>query len=180
MTGRMEYLIGSSNELGPVWRAYGVQVQSSPDQRENTVGHSGFVYGISDSGRTVVLYPLKSNRRGSSTTLRSWQVASGARVAQPLPLLRSPVMRTRRPFTPSAATAWLIGGQRSSWALCAGRCTAPAGTRRRLCEETGPQLDPGWLGGGSVNQLPVAQALARHLLRDAARDCSTATLAPAG
>ncbi len=57
MTGRMEYLIGSYKELLPVWRKYGVQVEASPDQRENTVGHSAFVYGITGHGRTVVIYP---------------------------------------------------------------------------------------------------------------------------
>jgi protein SCO1/2 len=57
MTGRMEYLIGSFKELAPVWREYGVQVEASPDQRENTVGHSAFVYGITGSGSVVVLYP---------------------------------------------------------------------------------------------------------------------------
>lgn len=57
MTGRMEYLIGSYKELAPVWREYGVQVEASPDQRENTVGHSAFVYGITGHGRSVVLYP---------------------------------------------------------------------------------------------------------------------------
>lgn len=57
MTDRMEYLVGSLRELAPVWRAYGVQVEASPDQRENTVGHSAFVYGITGTGKTVVLYP---------------------------------------------------------------------------------------------------------------------------
>lgn len=57
MTGRMEYLIGSYKELSPVWRAYGVQVEASPDQRENTVGHSAFLYGITGHGKAVVLYP---------------------------------------------------------------------------------------------------------------------------
>jgi protein SCO1 len=57
MTGRMEYLIGSFRELAPVWRAYGVQVEAPPAQREGVVGHSAFVYGITGSGSTVVLYP---------------------------------------------------------------------------------------------------------------------------
>jgi protein SCO1 len=57
MTGRMEYLIGSFKELAPVWRAYGVQVQASPDKREDTVGHSAFVYGITGGGSVLVLYP---------------------------------------------------------------------------------------------------------------------------
>lgn len=57
MTGRMEYLIGTFKELAPVWRAYGVQVQASPDKREQTVGHSAFVYGITGHGSVLVLYP---------------------------------------------------------------------------------------------------------------------------
>ena len=57
MTGRMQYLIGSYGELAPVWREYGVQVEASPDQRENTVAHSAFLYGITGRGRAVVLYP---------------------------------------------------------------------------------------------------------------------------
>jgi protein SCO1/2 len=55
MTGRMEYLIGSYRDLAPVWRAYGVQVQASPAQRE--VGHSAFLYGITGRGSVLVLYP---------------------------------------------------------------------------------------------------------------------------
>jgi protein SCO1/2 len=55
MTGRMEYLIGSKQRLIPVWKAWGVQVQASPDSRE--VGHSAFVYGISGSGKVTALYP---------------------------------------------------------------------------------------------------------------------------
>ena len=44
-------------ELAPAWRAYGVQVQASPDSREATVGHSAFVYGIAGSGSVLVIYP---------------------------------------------------------------------------------------------------------------------------
>jgi protein SCO1/2 len=61
MTGRMEYLIGTFKELAPVWRAYGVQVQASPDKREQTVGHSAFVYGITGHGSVLVLYPTTFN-----------------------------------------------------------------------------------------------------------------------
>ncbi len=55
MTGRMEYLIGSSKQLAPVWREYGVEVKGSPDRRE--VGHSAFVYGITGKGALLALYP---------------------------------------------------------------------------------------------------------------------------
>lgn len=57
MTGRMEYLLGSLQQLAPVWRSYGVEVQASPNQREKTVGHSAFVYGITGRGTTLALYP---------------------------------------------------------------------------------------------------------------------------
>ena len=56
MTGRMEYLIGTKRELTPVWKAWGVQVEASPENREQ-VGHSAFVYGITGSGKTTALYP---------------------------------------------------------------------------------------------------------------------------
>jgi protein SCO1/2 len=55
MTGRMEYLIGSLTELAPVWKAYGVEVQGSPETRE--VGHSAFLYGITGSGAVLAVYP---------------------------------------------------------------------------------------------------------------------------
>jgi protein SCO1 len=57
MTGRMEYLIGTFKELSVVWQAYGVQVLASPDRREQTVGHSAFLYGITGHGSVLVLYP---------------------------------------------------------------------------------------------------------------------------
>jgi protein SCO1/2 len=56
MTGRMEYLIGSEKQLTPVWKRYGIQVQASPENREN-VGHSALVYGITGSGWETTLYP---------------------------------------------------------------------------------------------------------------------------
>jgi protein SCO1/2 len=55
MTGRMEYLIGSLNQLAPVWKEYGVGVKATPDSRE--VDHSAFVYGITASGKRLALYP---------------------------------------------------------------------------------------------------------------------------
>lgn len=55
MTGRMEYLVGSKTRLTPVWKAWGIQVEASPDARE--VGHSAFVYGITGSGKVRALYP---------------------------------------------------------------------------------------------------------------------------
>jgi protein SCO1 len=56
MTGRMEYLLGTKRRLAPVWKAWGVEVQASPETREQ-VGHSASVFGISGSGKTTALYP---------------------------------------------------------------------------------------------------------------------------
>ena len=56
MTGRMEYLLGTKRELAPVWKAWDVRVQGSPENREQ-VGHSAFVYGVSAGGKTTALYP---------------------------------------------------------------------------------------------------------------------------
>jgi protein SCO1 len=61
MTGRMQYLIGSRRELAPVWRRWGVAVNSSPDSRE--VDHSAFIYGIDASGRVRALYPANFRPR---------------------------------------------------------------------------------------------------------------------
>lgn len=60
MTGRMAYLNGTPKELVPVWKAYGIEVQATPEKRE--VGHSGLVYGITANGIRRALYPadLKS------------------------------------------------------------------------------------------------------------------------
>lgn len=55
MAGRMDYLIGSFNQLAPVWKEYGVGVHATPDSRE--VDHSAFVYGITASGKRLALYP---------------------------------------------------------------------------------------------------------------------------
>ncbi|MDX6732494.1 MAG: hypothetical protein QOC54_2442 [Baekduia sp.] len=56
MTGRMQYLIGSKRQLTPVWKAYGIKVQGTPENREG-VGHSALVYGITGSGDETTLYP---------------------------------------------------------------------------------------------------------------------------
>ena len=55
MTGKMQYLIGTKKKLVPVWKKWGVGVQSTPDSRE--VDHSAFVYGITGSGQVSALYP---------------------------------------------------------------------------------------------------------------------------
>ena len=55
MTGRMEFLIGSKEQLAPVWKAYGIKVEATPEQRE--VSHTGLAYGITASGKRRALYP---------------------------------------------------------------------------------------------------------------------------
>lgn len=55
MTGRMQYLIGSQQELARVWKAWGVG--SERDAKDpDFVEHSGLVYGITASGKRAVLY----------------------------------------------------------------------------------------------------------------------------
>lgn len=54
MLGRMDYLIGSREELAPVWKAYDVASEASPEQRE--VSHTALVYGITGKGVQLALY----------------------------------------------------------------------------------------------------------------------------
>lgn len=56
MTGRMQYLIGSAQQLGRVWSAWNVGSERDA-QRPELVNHSGLVYGISASGKISTLYP---------------------------------------------------------------------------------------------------------------------------
>jgi protein SCO1/2 len=55
MTGRMQYLIGSSPELARVWKAWGVGSEQDAQQPQ-LVNHSGLVYGISATGKITTLY----------------------------------------------------------------------------------------------------------------------------
>ena len=58
MTGRMEYLIGSSPELEKVWRDWCILSKATPTPKDpDLVEHSALVYGISASGRITTLYP---------------------------------------------------------------------------------------------------------------------------
>jgi protein SCO1/2 len=54
-TGRMDYLIGTSKQLKPVWKAWDVAVII--DKNRLTTGHSDIVYGVTASGRIAVVYP---------------------------------------------------------------------------------------------------------------------------
>jgi protein SCO1 len=55
MTGRMQYLIGSSSELARVWKAWGVGSEQDLQQPQ-LVNHSGLVYGITATGKITTLY----------------------------------------------------------------------------------------------------------------------------
>ena len=55
MTGRMQYLIGSQQELARVWKAWGVGSERDA-KNPDFVEHSGLVYGITASGKRAVLY----------------------------------------------------------------------------------------------------------------------------
>jgi protein SCO1 len=55
MTGRMQYLIGSTKELGRVWKAWGVGSEQDANQPQ-FVNHTGIVYGITASGKRLTLY----------------------------------------------------------------------------------------------------------------------------
>jgi protein SCO1/2 len=56
MTGRMKYLIGSAQQLGQVWKAWGVGSERDAQQPQ-LVNHSGLIYGVSASGKITTLYP---------------------------------------------------------------------------------------------------------------------------
>jgi protein SCO1 len=55
MTGRMQYLIGSQQELARAWKAWGVGSERDA-KNPDFVEHSGLVYGITASGKRAVLY----------------------------------------------------------------------------------------------------------------------------
>ncbi|MGD0454891.1 MAG: SCO family protein [Solirubrobacteraceae bacterium] len=55
MTGRMQYLIGSTKELARVWKAWGVGSERDAQQPQ-FVNHTGLVYGITGKGLRLTLY----------------------------------------------------------------------------------------------------------------------------
>lgn len=55
MTGRMQYLIGSTKELARVWKAWGVGSERDA-KNPDLVEHSGLVYGITAKGLRSTLY----------------------------------------------------------------------------------------------------------------------------
>jgi len=58
MTGRMQYLIGSTSELARVWRAWGVGSERDA-KNPDLVEHSGVIYGITASGKRATLYSAR-------------------------------------------------------------------------------------------------------------------------
>lgn len=56
MTGRMQYLIGSRQELGHVWKDWDIVARPAKAGRD-LVEHSALVYGIAANGRITTLYP---------------------------------------------------------------------------------------------------------------------------
>ena len=58
MTGRMQYLVGSTRELARVWRAWGVGSERDA-KNPDLVEHSGVIYGITASGKRATLYSAR-------------------------------------------------------------------------------------------------------------------------
>jgi protein SCO1/2 len=56
MTGRMQYLIGNRQELGQVWKDWGIVAKPAKAGRD-LVEHSALVYGIAADGKITTLYP---------------------------------------------------------------------------------------------------------------------------
>ena len=56
MTGKMQYLIGSRQELGHVWKNWNIVVNPAKSGRD-LVEHSALIYGIGADGKVTTLYP---------------------------------------------------------------------------------------------------------------------------
>lgn len=56
LTGEARYLIGSANNLVPVWRAWNVGSQQDVT-RPDLINHSALIYGIGANGRIYTIYP---------------------------------------------------------------------------------------------------------------------------
>jgi protein SCO1 len=55
VTGRMQYLVGSKQELARAWKAWGVGSERDASNPE-LINHSGLVYGVSATGKVTTLY----------------------------------------------------------------------------------------------------------------------------
>ena len=61
LTGRMEYLLGSRDQLKPVWDRYFVQPQGSPEQTKvdpDRFDHTAQVFVLDRTGRQRVSFPV--------------------------------------------------------------------------------------------------------------------------
>jgi protein SCO1 len=58
MTGRIQYLVGSTRELARAWRAWGVGSERDA-KNPDLVEHSGVIYGITASGKRTTLYSAR-------------------------------------------------------------------------------------------------------------------------
>lgn len=56
MTDQMQYLIGSRQELGHVWKDWNIVVNPAKSGRD-LVEHSALIYGIAANGKVTTLYP---------------------------------------------------------------------------------------------------------------------------
>jgi protein SCO1/2 len=56
LSGEASYLIGSANQLVPVWKAWNVGSQQDTSRPE-LVNHSALIYGIGASGKLLTIYP---------------------------------------------------------------------------------------------------------------------------
>jgi protein SCO1/2 len=54
--GKMDYLIGSQEELQTVWENWGVAARVSPSDPK-LIDHSGVIWGVDPKGRRVTFYP---------------------------------------------------------------------------------------------------------------------------
>jgi protein SCO1/2 len=55
MTGRMDYLIGSPQQLQKTWAAWNIIAKPAPSGRDR-VEHSALIYGIAANGKLTTLY----------------------------------------------------------------------------------------------------------------------------
>ncbi len=57
-TGRVDYLLGTSAKLAPVWRAWHVSIRLNSDM---SVTHSSDTFGVSASGKLAIVLPSGFN-----------------------------------------------------------------------------------------------------------------------
>jgi protein SCO1/2 len=62
LNGEGSYLIGSANQLVPVWKAWNVGSQQDTSRPE-LVNHSALIYGIDASGKLRTIYPANFSPR---------------------------------------------------------------------------------------------------------------------